>query len=197
MKNIVVHFFFMANIRRITFLHEYILWKNNHKKIWFDWFFRATEKKGDAQYLQDVEDRKQLDGLYECILCACCSTSCPSYWWNSDKYLGPAVLMQAYRWIIDSRDELTQDRLNRLKDPFSVYRCHTIMNCTKTCPKVIFFSHFFAFWHLFFFLFLNRIFWRVKIFVSKFLCFWHFTKQPKKIFYCDIWLKKNFFFYQF
>lgn len=98
--------------------------------------FRNAEKKGDAQYLQDVEDRKQLDGLYECILCACCSTSCPSYWWNADKYLGPAVLMQAYRWIIDSRDDITEDRLNRLKDPFSVYRCHTIMNCTKTCPKV-------------------------------------------------------------
>lgn len=97
---------------------------------------RNTEKKGDAQYLQDVVDREKLDGLYECILCACCSTSCPSYWWNSDKYLGPAVLMQAYRWIIDSRDEITQERLNRLKDPFSVYRCHTIMNCTKTCPKV-------------------------------------------------------------
>ncbi|XP_055309730.1 succinate dehydrogenase [ubiquinone] iron-sulfur subunit, mitochondrial [Sitodiplosis mosellana] len=96
---------------------------------------KNNEKKGDAQYLQDVEDRKQLDGLYECILCACCSTSCPSYWWNADKYLGPAVLMQAYRWVIDSRDESTEERLNRLKDPFSVYRCHTIMNCTKTCPK--------------------------------------------------------------
>lgn len=97
---------------------------------------RGNEKKGDAQYLQDVDDRAQLDGLYECILCACCSTSCPSYWWNADKYLGPAVLMQAYRWIIDSRDDLTTERLNKLKDPFSVYRCHTIMNCTKTCPKV-------------------------------------------------------------
>lgn len=80
-------------------------------------------------------DRKKLDGLYECILCACCSTSCPSYWWNGDKYLGPAVLMQAYRWIIDSRDEHSEERLKRLRDPFSVYRCHTIMNCTKTCPK--------------------------------------------------------------
>lgn len=98
--------------------------------------YRANEKKGDAQYLQDVDDRDKLDGLYECILCACCSTSCPSYWWNSDKYLGPAVLMQAYRWIIDSRDDLTAERLEKLKDPFSVYRCHTIMNCTKTCPKV-------------------------------------------------------------
>jgi len=90
---------------------------------------------GDQQYLQSSEDRAKLDGLYECILCACCSTSCPSYWWNSDKYLGPAVLMQAYRWIIDSRDEHTEERLGKLRDPFSVYRCHTIMNCTKTCPK--------------------------------------------------------------
>jgi len=92
-------------------------------------------KPGDQQYLQDADDRKKLDGLYECILCACCSTSCPSYWWNGDKYLGPAVLMQAYRWIIDSRDNHTQERLDKLRDPFSVYRCHTIMNCTKTCPK--------------------------------------------------------------
>jgi len=92
-------------------------------------------KPGDKQYLQDVEDRKKLDGLYECILCACCSTSCPSYWWNGDKYLGPAVLMQAYRWIIDSRDDHSKERLDKLRDPFSVYRCHTIMNCTKTCPK--------------------------------------------------------------
>merc|ERR1712012_1278717 len=82
-----------------------------------------------------VDDRAKLDGLYECILCACCSTSCPSYWWNGDKYLGPAVLMQAYRWIIDSRDEQQAARLDKLRDPFSVYRCHTIMNCTKTCPK--------------------------------------------------------------
>jgi len=95
----------------------------------------ATEQKGKAQYLQSVEDRSKLDGLYECILCACCSTSCPSYWWNSEKYLGPAVLMQAYRWIIDSRDESSVERLNKMKDPFSVYRCHTIMNCTRTCPK--------------------------------------------------------------
>lgn len=94
-----------------------------------------VEDKGNAQYLQHVDDRAKLDGLYECILCACCSTACPSYWWNSDKYLGPAVLMQAYRWIIDSRDEYTAERLDKLKDPFSVYRCHTIMNCTRTCPK--------------------------------------------------------------
>jgi len=95
----------------------------------------ASRNHGEQQLLQSVEDRAKLDGLYECILCACCSTSCPSYWWNGDRYLGPAVLMQAYRWIIDSRDEHSVDRLDKLRDPFSVYRCHTIMNCTKTCPK--------------------------------------------------------------
>ena len=90
----------------------------------------------EKEWRQSHEEREKLDGLYECILCACCSTSCPSYWWNGDKYLGPAVLMQAYRWIIDSRDDSTKQRLDKLRDPFSVYRCHTIMNCTKTCPKV-------------------------------------------------------------
>lgn len=95
---------------------------------------KDSSKKGVENY-QSVEDRQKLDGLYECILCACCSTSCPSYWWSSDKYLGPAVLMQAYRWIIDSRDEHQAERLDRLNDPFSLYKCHTIMNCTKTCPK--------------------------------------------------------------
>jgi succinate dehydrogenase / fumarate reductase iron-sulfur subunit len=85
--------------------------------------------------LQSEEDRAKLNGLYECILCACCSTSCPSYWWNSERYLGPAVLMQAYRWIIDSRDEATGERLDMLEDPFKLYRCHTIMNCAQTCPK--------------------------------------------------------------
>ena len=74
-------------------------------------------------------------GLYECILCACCSTSCPSYWWNGERYLGPSILLQAYRWIVDSRDEFTGERLDDLEDPFRLYRCHTIMNCTKTCPK--------------------------------------------------------------
>ena len=87
------------------------------------------------EWKQSREDREKLDGLYECILCACCSTSCPSYWWNSDRYLGPAVLLQAYRWVIDSRDEATGERLDNLEDPFRLYRCHTIMNCTKTCPK--------------------------------------------------------------
>ena len=85
--------------------------------------------------LQSEEERAKLDGLYECILCACCSTSCPSYWWNGDRYLGPAILLQAYRWLADSRDESTGDRLDALEDPFKLYRCHTIMNCTKTCPK--------------------------------------------------------------
>ena len=78
---------------------------------------------------------QKLDGLYECILCACCSTSCPSYWWNSDRYLGPAALLQAQRWLVDSRDEATGERLDNLEDPFRLYRCHTIMNCAKACPK--------------------------------------------------------------
>jgi succinate dehydrogenase (ubiquinone) iron-sulfur subunit len=94
-----------------------------------------TNKVSDNEYLQSKANRAKLDGLYECILCACCSTSCPSYWWNGDKYLGPAVLMQAYRWIIDSRDTSTTKRLNALNDDFKLYRCHTIMNCTRTCPK--------------------------------------------------------------
>jgi len=85
--------------------------------------------------LQSEEERAKLDGLYECILCACCSTSCPSYWWNGDRYLGPAILLQAYRWLADSRDEATGERLDALEDPFKLYRCHTIMNCSKTCPK--------------------------------------------------------------
>lgn len=93
------------------------------------------EDYGKKSYLQSPDDRALLDGMYECILCACCSTSCPSYWWNGDKYLGPAVIMQAYRWVMDSRDDYRQERLDNLRDKWSVYRCHTIMNCTKTCPK--------------------------------------------------------------
>jgi len=89
----------------------------------------------EKERLQSHEDREKLDGLYECILCACCSTSCPSYWWNEDKYLGPAVLLQSYRWLIDSRDEATGERLDDLEDPFRLYRCHTIMNCANACPK--------------------------------------------------------------
>ncbi len=89
----------------------------------------------DQERLQSESDREKLDGLYECILCACCSTSCPSYWWNGDRYLGPAALLQAYRWIADSRDDAAGERLDELDDAFKLYRCHTIMNCTNTCPK--------------------------------------------------------------
>jgi succinate dehydrogenase / fumarate reductase iron-sulfur subunit len=89
----------------------------------------------EKEWRQSPSDREHLDGLYECILCACCSTSCPSYWWNGDRYLGPAALLQAYRWLIDSRDEATGDRLDNLEDPFRLYRCHTIMNCSNACPK--------------------------------------------------------------
>jgi succinate dehydrogenase / fumarate reductase iron-sulfur subunit len=88
-----------------------------------------------TERLQSPEDRAKLDGLYECILCACCSTACPSYWWNSDKFLGPAILLQAYRWLADSRDEADGERLDQLEDPFKLYRCHTIMNCANVCPK--------------------------------------------------------------
>jgi succinate dehydrogenase / fumarate reductase iron-sulfur subunit len=89
----------------------------------------------EKEWLQSKEEREKLDGLYECILCACCSTSCPSYWWNPERYLGPATLLQAYRWIADSRDEATGERLDELEDPFRLYRCHTILNCAKACPK--------------------------------------------------------------
>jgi len=85
--------------------------------------------------LQSQADREHLDGLYECILCACCSTSCPSFWWNPDKFVGPAGLLQAYRFIADSRDEATADRLDNLEDPYRLFRCHTIMNCVDVCPK--------------------------------------------------------------
>lgn len=91
--------------------------------------------KGPVENYQNKENRAKLDGLYECIMCACCSTSCPSYWWNSDTYLGPAVLMQAYRWIIDSRDDYTDERLAKVNDAMKLFRCHTIMNCSKVCPK--------------------------------------------------------------
>ena len=84
---------------------------------------------------QSPEEREKLDGLWECVLCFSCSTACPSYWWNSDEYLGPAVLLQAYRWVADSRDDSTEERLDALDDSFTLYRCHTIMNCAKTCPK--------------------------------------------------------------
>jgi len=88
-----------------------------------------------VENLQTIDDRKKLDGMYECILCACCQTSCPSYWWNTKEYLGPAVLMQAYRWIEDSRDQFTEERLHQLEESANVYKCHTIYNCTLACPK--------------------------------------------------------------
>ncbi len=99
------------------------------------WLQTRTPPPPDRERLQSKQEREELDGLYECIMCACCSTSCPSYWWNSDRYLGPAALLQAYRWIADSRDDETGDRLDDLEDPFKLYRCHTILNCTRTCPK--------------------------------------------------------------
>ena len=99
------------------------------------WLQSNTPPPKNKERLQSKEDREKIDGLYECILCACCSTSCPSYWWNSDKYLGPATLLQSYRWLVDSRDEATNERLDALEGPFKLFRCHTIMNCAKTCPK--------------------------------------------------------------
>ena len=99
------------------------------------WLQTVSTTPSGKERLQSPEQREKLDGLYECILCACCSTSCPSYWWNSDKFLGPAILLQAYRWLADSRDEMTGERLDELEDPFRLYRCHTIMNCANVCPK--------------------------------------------------------------
>jgi succinate dehydrogenase / fumarate reductase iron-sulfur subunit len=98
-------------------------------------WLHTTTPEPQGEWRQSEVDREKLDGLYECILCACCSTSCPSYWWNGEKYLGPAALLQARRWIVDSRDEATGERLDALEDPFKLYRCHTIMNCAQVCPK--------------------------------------------------------------
>jgi succinate dehydrogenase / fumarate reductase iron-sulfur subunit len=98
-------------------------------------WIRTQSPAPDRERLQSPEERKQIDGYYECILCACCTAGCPSHWWNGDRYLGPAILLQAYRWLVDSRDEATGERLDDLEDPFKLYRCHTIMNCTRTCPK--------------------------------------------------------------
>jgi succinate dehydrogenase / fumarate reductase iron-sulfur subunit len=98
-------------------------------------WLKSESAAPDRERLQSPQERQQLDGLWECILCFCCTTSCPSYWWNGERYLGPAVLLQAYRWLADSRDEAAGERLDALEDPFRLYRCHTIMNCTKTCPK--------------------------------------------------------------
>ena len=99
------------------------------------WLKTDTPAPEGKERKQSPEERKNMDGLWECVLCFSCSTSCPSYWWNGDKYLGPAVLLQAYRWIADSRDEYKNERLDALDDSFKLYRCHTIMNCAKTCPK--------------------------------------------------------------
>ena len=98
-------------------------------------WLKSNSKSETKEIIQSKEDRAKLDGAYECIMCACCSTSCPSYWWNGDKYLGPAVLLQAYRWIVDSRDEEREARLKKVADELKLYRCHTILNCTSACPK--------------------------------------------------------------
>ena len=99
------------------------------------WLKADSAVPTEGERRQSPAEREKLDGLWECVLCFSCSTSCPSYWWNGDEYLGPAVLLQAYRWIADSRDEHKAERLEALDDSFSLYRCHTIMNCAKTCPK--------------------------------------------------------------
>lgn len=98
-------------------------------------WLKTTTPAPEKEWHQTRDDRAKLDGLYECILCACCTTSCPSYWWNGERYLGPAALLQAERWLSDSRDEATGERLDELEDPFRLFRCHTILNCSKTCPK--------------------------------------------------------------
>ena len=98
-------------------------------------FLQNDTPPPEKERLQTPEERAKLDGLYECILCACCSTSCPSFWWNPEKFLGPAALLQAYRFIADSRDTATKERLSDLQDPFSVFRCHGIQNCVSVCPK--------------------------------------------------------------
>jgi len=98
-------------------------------------WLKTDTPQPQKEWRQSPDDREKLNGLYECILCACCTTSCPSYWWNGDRFLGPAALLQAHRWIVDSRDERTGERLDALEDPFRLYRCHTIMNCANACPK--------------------------------------------------------------
>ena len=110
---------------QLLLIKPWIMLKNEYSKL----------NSNFREIFQSKLDRYELDGLYECVLCACCSASCPSYWWNYNKYLGPAILLQSYRWLADSRDEATGERLEELEDPFKLYRCHTIMNCTNTCPK--------------------------------------------------------------
>ncbi len=98
-------------------------------------WLHADTPTPEKERLQSPQERSQLDGYYECILCFCCTSGCPSHWWNGDRFLGPAALLQAWRWLADSRDEAKQERLDTLEDPFRLYRCHTILNCTRTCPK--------------------------------------------------------------
>ena len=98
-------------------------------------WMQTKTPRPEKERLQSPDERSELDGLYECILCFCCTSGCPSHWWNGGRFLGPAVLLQADRWLVDSRDEATGERLDALEDPFRLYRCHTILNCTRTCPK--------------------------------------------------------------
>ncbi len=99
------------------------------------WLRASAPPRADQERLQSKDDQERIDEPAACILCACCSTSCPSYWWNSDRYLGPAALLASYRWLVDSRDEAKEERLDAIEDSFRLYRCHTIMNCTQACPK--------------------------------------------------------------
>ncbi len=98
-------------------------------------WLKSSAPAPDRERLQSPEERRRIDGNWECILCFCCTSGCPSHWWNADRFLGPAVLLQAWRWLVDSRDEATGERLDQLEDPFRLYRCHTILNCTRTCPR--------------------------------------------------------------
>ena len=98
-------------------------------------FLEVKDPIPEVEFRQTPEQRERLDGLYECILCGCCSTACPSFWWNPDKFLGPAALLQSYRFLSDSRDQATQERLDALEDAYKLFRCHTIMNCVQVCPK--------------------------------------------------------------
>ena len=121
----------ILQVEFIALLHSPKIWQLASIEPWL----KSTSQPPTRERLQSHDERARLDGLWECILCFCCTTSCPSYWWNGERYLGPAILLQAYRWLADSRDEAKGERLDQLEDPFRLYRCHTIMNCTKTCPK--------------------------------------------------------------
>ena len=98
-------------------------------------YLTVKDPEPEVEYRQSPQQREKLDGLYECVLCACCTTACPSFWWNPDKFLGPAALLQSYRFLADSRDQMTEQRLDALEDAYKLYRCHTIMNCAQVCPK--------------------------------------------------------------